>query len=945
MTALVFRKLLNNRWMFACLLIGFIIIAAVVACIPIYSTAILQRMLKVDLQQYQSDNNVYPGNYTVDVSYMTSSFGNEYDVPAMDEYIQASVGQIGVPTIAQVNRLNLVVLGMWKPDMTDAAPLYMNTTALSDMENKVNMKYGHFPSSEMIEENGEKYYEVMINSSTMKQMSLTLGQTWYMALANSTLVKDPNNRIPIKIVGIFEPKDPSDPYWYMDESTYTSYFFMNYETLKRDFSTNYNYIGGAVWYYAFDYTKIDIKDIRQILAAINSQKEQYTIFGASVSFSMPALKTMEGYLAREKTLNILLWILIVPVLVMLSFYIFMVSRLKLENEANEIAVLKSRGASTGQIFRGYILEWGLLSGIALLTGPPLGYLLCGFLGSSNGFLEFVNRTALKLTLSPYSYLYVLLAMLLFAVSMLAPAFKASKISIVEYKQRTSNFKKKTPLWQLLGVDVILIGVALYGFWKFQELQSTLATGDTAVADMGIDPLTFALSSIFLLGAGLLFLRFYPFIVRFIFFLGRKIWSPVLYSSFIRVSRSKGKEIFVMLFIIYSISTGLFSANAARTLNTNNEDRIRYATAADAKVLVNWSGATIGDDGAYTGDSTVATGNSRIPNMNKFREIDGIEAATTVSLPKTNYYTLAGSSSTKLTVMGIEPSSFGETVWMRNDLLDYHINEYLNLINGNPNAVLLSSSLQEKYAVGDTVNIQCADRGNVDLVVYAFIDYWPSFTSTSYDANGKAVETVLAVVNLDTLQKVFPFDGYQIWFKRAEGTKITDLTSDIKQVVNVTNILWTSQNLVKMKNDPMLQGINGMLTLVFIITMVITTIGFLIYWILSIYSRTLQFGIFRAMGIRLRSIIAMIISEQVLISVCAIFVGILLGVLTSYLFVPLFQTVTQLADQILPFIVVYQRSDYLKIYAVIGVMLVSATLVLSRIIASMKMDQALKLGED
>lgn len=943
MTALVFRKLLNNRWMFACLLIGFIIIAAVVACIPIYSTAILQRMLKVDLQQYQSDNNVYPGNYTVDVSYMTTSYGNDFTVSAMDEYIDYSVSQIGVPTIAQVNRLNLTALGMWRPDMLDAGPIYMNTTALSDMEGKVRMIHGHFPSAEMVEYDGEMFYEVIINASTMKEMSLSMDQKWYLALTGTTLVKNPETRIPVKVVGVFEPVDASDPYWYMDESTYINNFFMNYDALKTNFSENFDYIGGSVWYYAFDYTQIDIKDIHQLIDSINTQKEQYAALGANVSFTMPALKTMEGYLAREKTLNILLWILIVPVLVMLSFYIFMVSRLKLENEANEIAVLKSRGASTGQIFRGYIMEWGLLSGVALLAGPPLGYLLCRILGSSNGFMEFVNRTALKLTLSPVSYLYVLLAMLLFAVSMLAPAYKASKITIVEYKQRTSTRKKKAPLWQLLGVDVILIGIALYGFWKFTDLQSTLTTGDASVSDMGTDPLTFALSSLFLLGAGLLFLRFYPYIVRFIFFLGRKFWSPVLYSSFIRVSRSRGKEIFVMLFIIYSISTGLFSANAARTLNTNGEDRVRYAAAVDGKVLINWSGADLSE--GSTTDSTQVTGSYNIPNMNKFREISGIEAATTVSLPKANSYTLSGSSAAKLTVMGIEPSSFGETVWMRDDLLDYHINEYLNLINGAPNAVILSSDLKEKYAVGDTVTIRCSEQGNLSCVVYAFVDYWPGFEKTTYDANGAPVQNTLAVINLDTLQKVFPFDGYQIWFKRAENSTIANLDYGIKQVVNVTNILWTSQDLVKLKNDPMLQGINGMLTLVFIITMVITTIGFLIYWILSIYSRTLQFGIFRAMGIRLRSIIAMIISEQVLISVCAIFVGILLGALTSYLFVPLFQTVTAVSEQTLPFVVVYQRGDYLKIYAVIGVMLVGATLVLSRIIASMKMDQALKLGED
>ena len=49
-------------------------------------------------------------------------------------------------------------------------------------------------------------------------------------------------------------------------------------------------------------------------------------------------------------------------------------------------------------------------------------------------------------------------------------------------------------------------------------------------------------------------------------------------------------------------------------------------------------------------------------------------------------------------------------------------------------------------------------------------------------------------------------------------------------------------------------------------------GFLIYWILSIQSRALQFGIFRAMGMSLREILSMLINEQLFISVSSIAVG-------------------------------------------------------------------------
>ena len=139
--------------------------------------------------------------------------------------------------------------------------------------------------------------------------------------------------------------------------------------------------------------------------------------------------------------------------------------------------------------------------------------------------------------------------------------------------------------------------------------------------------------------------------------------------------------------------------------------------------------------------------------------------------------------------------------------------------------------------------------------------------------------------------------------------------------------------------------NGMLTLGFIITMFVCVIGFLIYWILSIRTRTLQFGVFRAMGMSVKNVIGMILCEQGLISLVSILAGVVLGGITSDLFVPMLEMVYSVAEQVPEFVVVATRADYGKIYLIIGVMLALGVAILSRIIARTKIDQALKLGED
>jgi putative ABC transport system permease protein len=155
----------------------------------------------------------------------------------------------------------------------------------------------------------------------------------------------------------------------------------------------------------------------------------------------------------------------------------------------------------------------------------------------------------------------------------------------------------------------------------------------------------------------------------------------------------------------------------------------------------------------------------------------------------------------------------------------------------------------------------------------------------------------------------------------------------------------SQEIITEKTDPMLQGMNGALTLGFIIIMVMCIIGFLMYWILSIKSRTLQFGILRAMGMKYREIIAMILYEQLLISGVAIFAAIFIGGFASDLFVPLFQYLYSVSEQVPGFVIIPQRSDYLKVYAIILAMLVISFAVLGRLIRKINISKALKLGED
>ena len=65
---IAYRKIINNKYLMLCILAGFILVVALVASIPMYTDAILQRMLTKDLEAYQKRTNIYPGRYTAKVN-------------------------------------------------------------------------------------------------------------------------------------------------------------------------------------------------------------------------------------------------------------------------------------------------------------------------------------------------------------------------------------------------------------------------------------------------------------------------------------------------------------------------------------------------------------------------------------------------------------------------------------------------------------------------------------------------------------------------------------------------------------------------------------------------------------------------------------------------------------------------------------------------------------
>jgi putative ABC transport system permease protein len=948
MLQLVLRKMVNNAWMVLCLLVGSLLAVALISSIPVYTEGILQRVLTKDLEQFQLSSAQFPGRSVLSRSFIMPD--NPEDKLPLYRQLSEQIGrrlppQIGVPVLTSTEQLTLDFVAAYPQDRSPAnypttVPL-VKIEGLRGLNDHITMLVGSPPSPPQ----ADGVIPAVVSEKALQDPGIVLDRTydiWDTFYGKLMLAR-------VRIVGVFRPSDLADPWWYRDIGDYAASLLIDFDTLKSRFvdvmSDNFT---TATWSFALDYHAIRIGDVPGISARVRDI--QRLTRDNRITWDFPLQDILEQYAARAAALKMTLWFLDVPMLLMLAFFIYMVSQLIIENDANEIAVLKSRGSSSRQIFLLYLIESVILAAAALVAGPPLGFIICGMLGSSSGFLEFVRRTALPLTLSTRAYLYALLGAGLFVAAMLLPAFVASRTTIVEHKRKRGR-GRTGPAWKRFFVDVVLVAVSLYGLYGYYSRQRIVKITGAEGAALPLDPLLFVISVTFILGVGMLFIRVYPVAVRALFRLGRRRWSPVLYSSFIQVGRSIGHEQFLMLFLILSLGLGVYNSVAARTVNRNAEEKIRYAIGADITMQPHWEDAAPQPADDHTGrpggvpDSEAPVVHHWIePPFEPFAEIAGVDLATKVYVNDAVAADFA--AGTRLvTVMGVVPDEFARVAWFRPDLLPAHQNSYMNLLSASPKAVLVSSNLRGEYdlKLGDALTITWEGQTPIDVYVYAFVDYWPTYNPAK-EVNSKPAGLIVA--NLSYIQDKMALEPYQVWLKKTTGTPSRVVFDSIREKdLQIQSLSDAAQDIVARANDPTLQGTNGTLTLGFLIAMGISIAGFVIYWILSLKARTLQFGILRAMGLKQSQVVVMLITEQILISGAAIVAGILIGNLASLLFVPLLQLTSSAAAQVPPFRIVAQSDDFVKVLAVALAMLVTGSVLFRWMVGRIRIHQAIKLGEE
>jgi len=459
---ILFRRIMNNKWLFICLLLGAITACSIFACIPMYSNAILQKVLTEDLENYHTDKKLSPAAYSVKYN---GSIHTDAELDKLEDFVCLKLaGALRLPVVTMAETIESTSFKMRRRQSNSEEYRFSSLVSISGINEHISMLHGRYPQKTT--QGG--VYEVMASEKAMKELNLLL-DTVYDLYDVDLFNKNEVEFLKVKVVGVFGMKDPADLYWNQGKFMDMGDKIVIEDPLLSEIINKNDVIGinKLDWVYYFDYYKIRIQDVKSILNIRSSQQKWIANNQNILSIRTPLGDVLKDYGAREKQLRITLWILTVPLMIVLGFYSLLITNLIVKNDRGEIATLKSRGAGTLQLFFVYMAQSMAVTGIAVIAGIFLSLFTCRLLGASNGFMDFVGRKALHLEINREIILYSIAGAVLFMFFMLIPAFGASRTTIVQYK-RSRLFSGSKSFWERYCLDIIILGLSCYGLYRVKK---------------------------------------------------------------------------------------------------------------------------------------------------------------------------------------------------------------------------------------------------------------------------------------------------------------------------------------------------------------------------------------------------------------------------------------------------------------------------------------------
>ncbi|HEY3342668.1 MAG TPA: FtsX-like permease family protein [Anaerolineae bacterium] len=986
--SIAIRRLWAKRWLSLSSAWGLVVVTVLVLCVPLYADAVYYRVLTQQLGVVRDDGpRLPPYAFVLRYGVYWQTRNPWQDIRHADYFIDQQL-----PATLHLSRLSLVrqfrsaEMRIWPVSGSAygsvTAPL-MNApiAAISQFSDHIRLVEGRLPSgfaTPTFNEMGQQRQgppsavaaaaaisrtiapiEVLVSQPTAERLGLQLGDRYVAQLGvdDSTAL-----RVPMTIVGVWAPKDASESYWFYKPYEMGSLLITSeqawVENLAPQLGTHF---AEMLWYCSFDGSGVRVWDVPSLISQIKTVTTWGKAPELNISLQASPLEALERYQQDSQTLMMQLYVFSIPLFVLTFAFILLVAGLNADDQRNEIAVLRSRGADIWQVLLLALLQGVLLGAAAFAFGAVASGFIVQMVGQTRSFLQYTGEKSLSVIITPAGLPMGIAAVAIAVLIMVLPVLGAARHTIVDYKHERAR-SMRPPWWQRMGLDFLLLIPAAYWTLLLQRQGSLDMLGIQGWADSPLgNPSLLLLPTLSMFALTLVFIRCLPLILRLLAWVSSHLPGTSLVLALRQLARSPGQYATPVLLLVSTLALATFTASLATTLDTHLAQQIRYDTGADVRLLgVGQDLKPAATDAwfAPAADSIVASSDAGQANpestgprytflpVQEYERVSGVEKATRVGdYAMTVHYSMGGTLGGRM--MAIDSREFAQVAFWRKDFAAQPLGALMNALSGHPDGVLVPESVltSNHLQVGDPLPLKVKLPGaqseiDVNVSIVGTFNLWPTWYPNN-TGNGPVF-----IGNLDNLfEQVGSQLPYDIWLKVGPGV---DTKSLVTQLRAVDHSQWKSTEvntlLVDEQTSPQRQGLFGVLSLGFLASIMLTFVGFFLYAVFTYRRRFIELGVLRAVGFSTTQMVGLLASELAILLVLGVGAGTALGGWASQLYVPFLQGTLADQNRSVPFIVIFDWSRVTMIYGFLAVLFIASLIALVYFLKRLNIFQAIKLGE-
>ena len=522
---------------------------------------------------------------------------------------------------------------------------------LTDFQEHTRLIEGKWPSPVPTEDDGRLSIEVAVGEGTASVMFWEVGSEAVILPYRSDL----EQQIHLTVVGVVEPVDPTEEYWmgfhgyfgpqeageiilmpmYVPEELFFNGIGAYYPTLVGDFG----------WYLFLD---TDVLNAALVPPTREALQGMETDINKDVPRSLILTRLensrdtglLASYQRAVTRARAPIYLFISLVVVVILYFLSLVTGLLTKTRSEEAGLLRSRGASMLQVGGVITLAEAIMVLAATAAGPLLALLIFN-LALFNTINPTGGTQVLEVGLGWDMYLMGAVGGLVSLAILVAANFNLTRLGLLDFLRDRAR-PPTVPYLQRYYIDLLaLAGLGLV-WWQVDQrgsfLERTLADG---YAQLDISLLV--APALALLTAAFLVLRVVPLVVRILAWAARLVFPAWASLALSRVARDPLPYTSLTVLVMLAAALGVFGASFQSTLGRSQEEQALYQAGGDLEVRV------------------IAPTTDTVDNL---ASIPYVHAFTPVIRePVTLLDANPGSSAT---VLAFDPVSLSDVAWYRED---------------------------------------------------------------------------------------------------------------------------------------------------------------------------------------------------------------------------------------------------------------------------------------